>query len=271
MKTLLICHEGAVLNRELARWLASFSDLVGVVILRDSRRRFWRQLRREINRVGLIRFLDVAALRIYYRLFLWRKDHAWEMEQLRKLKSRYADIRSDIPILQTESPNSIEAEQFIRETSPDITIARCKVLLKERIFSIPTRGTFIMHPGICPEYRNSHGCFWALVQGELNNVGMTLLQIDKGVDTGPIYGYYRYPFDEQNESHIVIQQRVVFDNLDAVQSKLLEIEAGVAAALDTGGRSSAAWGAPWLTAYLRWKWRARRRSKCESFRSITTT
>jgi len=272
MKTLLICHEGALLNREgLPRWLASFSDLVGIIILHDSRRRICGQLRREIKRVGLVRFLDVAAFRIYYRLFLSQTDSLWETRKLTELKSLYPEIRAGIPILHTASPNTSETEQFIRKTSPDIMIARCKMLLKESIFSVPTHGTFVMHPGICPEYRNSHGCFWALVKGDLNNVGMTLLRIDKGVDTGPVYGYYGYRFDERSESHTIIQQRVVFENLDALKSKLLDIYAGTAIRLDTSGRQSATWGAPWLTAYLSWKRKARQRSKCGSFRSITTT
>ena len=54
--------------------------------------------------------------------------------------------------------------------------ARCKVILKEKIFGIPRVGTFVMHPGICPEYRNAHGCFWALVRRDLERVGMTLLR-----------------------------------------------------------------------------------------------
>ncbi len=271
MKTLLICHEDADLNREgLSRWLASFSDLVGVIILRDSRRRIWRRLRREIKRVGIIRFLDVAAFRIYYRLFLSQTDRRWERRKLTELKSLYPEIRDDIPIFHTANPNTSEMEQFIRKVSPDIMIARCKILLKESIFSIPAQGTFVMHPGICPEYRNSHGCFWALAKSDLNNVGMSLLRIDRGVDTGPIYGYYSYEIDERGDSHVIIQHRVVFDNLDALKNKLLDICAGSASPLDTSGRLSATWGAPWLTAYLRWKWKARQRSKCGSFRSITT-
>ena len=39
-------------------------------------------------------------------------------------------------------------------------------------------GTFVMHPGICPEYRNAHGCFWALANRDLARVGMTLLRAD---------------------------------------------------------------------------------------------
>jgi hypothetical protein len=85
---------------------------------------------------------------------------------------------------------------------------------------------------------------------------MTLLRIDKGVDTGPVFGYFTYPYDERNESHIIIQHRVVFENLDAIASKLEEIYRGEAVPISTAGRDSAAWGQPWLTRYLAWKWSA---------------
>jgi hypothetical protein len=108
-----------------------------------------------------------------------------------------------------------------------------------------------MHPGICPEYRNAHGCFWALARGDRANVGMTLLRIDHGVDTGPVYGYFRVDVDPVTESHVITQHRVVLDHLDAIRKTLLDIEAGRAAPLDTSGRRSAAWGQPWLSAYIR--------------------
>jgi methionyl-tRNA formyltransferase len=118
-----------------------------------------------------------------------------------------------------------------------------------------------MHPGICPEYRNAHGCFWALANRDTANVGMTLLKIDAGVDTGPVYGYFTYDYNEGAESHIVIQNRVVFENLDSLETKFREILAGTAATIDTQGRKSQAWGQPWLTRYLRWKRAAKRAQK----------
>lgn len=118
-----------------------------------------------------------------------------------------------------------------------------------------------MHPGICPEYRNAHGCFWALANRDLNKVGMTLLKIDKGVDTGPVFGFYSYPFDEVNESHIVIQNRTVLENLDALRGKLIEIFDGSASPLDTTGRQSAVWGQPWLSKYFEWKSLAKRSAR----------
>lgn len=257
MKTLLICHEGAGLDQDgLARWLGSFSDFAGMIVLREKSQRMRRRIMREIKRTGVARFFDVLGFRLHYRLFHSTRDESWTSKRLEELRKAYPAAR-DFQILETHSPNSEEAIEFIKQISPDIMIVRCKTLLKEEVFSIPAKGTYAMHPGICPEYRNAHGCFWALARGDREHVGMTLLRIDKGVDTGPIYGYYSYPFDELNESHVVIQQRVVFDNLPRLEERLKEICAGSAVPLNANGRVSGTWGQPWLSEYLRWKRRAR--------------
>ncbi len=252
MRTVLICHSEDKLNRAgMARWLSSFSELAGVVVIREEGGRMRARIRREIKRIGMARFLDVVAFRLYYKLKLARKDAEAEEGLLQAVEAQFPP--SSAPELITVSPNSPESQEFIRQAGPDLMIARCKTLLNERIFTIPRIGTFVMHPGICPEYRNAHGCFWALSRRDMERVGMTLLRIDKGVDTGPVFGYFNYPYDERNESHIIIQHRVVFENLDAIRAKLEEIYRGEAVAIPTAGRESAAWGQPWLTRYLAWK------------------
>ena len=260
MRTLLICHADDTLNRVgLARWLASFSNLTGIVAIQETKRRLWKRVRREIRRVGPLNFLNVLAFRAHYSLFLNGRDRQWERAKLAQLCDSYRPLPQDTRLLHTHSPNTTECEAFIRNCAPDIVIARCKTLLKESVFLIPAQGTFVMHPGICPQYRNAHGCFWALAQDDLDNVGMTLLKIDKGVDTGPVFGYYRCSLDEPCDSHIVIQHKVVFDNLESLRERLQEIHSGQARPVDTTGRPSREWGQPWLTSYLSWRWRARRR------------
>jgi hypothetical protein len=259
-RTLLICHHDAPLDFDsLANWMASFSNLVGVVILEEKRDQVKRRVQREHQRVGTLRFLDVLAFRLFYKLFLAGADTRWTSSQVDLFRQRYpAGIA---PVVRSHSPNTPEVEKFIREAHPDIVIARCKFIIKEQVFTIPSVGTFVMHPGICPEYRNAHGCFWALAHDDVDRVGVSLLKIDKGVDTGPIYGYFGYKYDEVAESHYRIQCRCVLENLGALAAKLLEIYRGSATAIDITGRKSAAWGQPWMTAYLRWKSHARRRSR----------
>jgi hypothetical protein len=256
----LICHEQDRLDTEgLASWLASTMRLAGLISIRDPRNRLWRAARREVRRVGWLRFVDVIAFRAFARLRLARRDAAWKESELQRLRQRYpADLES-VPRIVVSSPNSDESRTFIERLRPDIAIARCKVILKRAIFEVPRAGTFVMHPGICPEYRNAHGCFWALARRDLHRVGMTLLRVDPGVDTGPVFLHGTYDFDEVAESHSVIQYRAVFENLDAIGAVLTSICRGEhVEPVNTDGRESAVWGQPRLTTYLRWKWNARR-------------
>jgi hypothetical protein len=258
LRSVLICHGGAGLDREgLSRWLASFTDLAGIVELHEPLSRLRRRARKQIGRSGLWRFLDVLAFRAYYRITQAAADREWEARVVDSIRSRFGDLL-DCPVLRARSVNEPATARFIRDCAPDIVIARCKTILKPDVFTIPSRGTYVLHPGICPEYRNAHGCFWALANRDLERVGLTLLRVDAGVDTGPVYGYFTCGFDERAESHVRIQQRVLIDNLDAVRDRLLLAADGAIAPIDTTGRGSAAWGLPWLTAYLRWKSAARK-------------
>jgi folate-dependent phosphoribosylglycinamide formyltransferase PurN len=256
----LICHEGERLDRDgLASWLASTMKLAGLLIIRDRGGRRWRAVRRELRRVGPLGLLDVLAFRAFARVASAGRDRQWEHEQVSRLRSRYPADLSQVPTLTVSSPNSSEARTFLRRAQPDLTIARCKVLLDKEIYEIPRTGTFVLHPGICPEYRNAHGCFWALANRDLDRVGMTLLRVDNGVDTGPVYLHATCAYDERRDSHIVIQQRAVVDNLDAIGRTLTALARSEdVQPVNTEGRRSAVWGQPRLTDYLRWKLAARR-------------
>lgn len=212
-----------------------------------------------MRRVGFLGLLDVAAFRGYVRLVLSRRDAAWKAGELARLKTAYPARLDAVPRLVVATPNAPDAKAFLERLRPDLAIARCKVMLRPEIYGIPRVGTFVLHPGICPEYRNAHGCFWALVNGDRERVGMTLLKVDAGIDTGPIYLQGSCEFDEHRESHIVIQYRVVTENLEAIGRTLLALSRGEdVRPVPTAGRRSAAWGQPRLTDYLRWKRAARR-------------
>lgn len=264
-RSVLICHRGADVDREgLSRWLASFTTLAGIVVLDEPVSRTLQRIRREIRRSGWLGLADVMAFRLLYRVTRARRDRAWEEHAVAQLRERYAGTPTGTPVLHAASANAPECIDFIRHCRPDFLLARCKTLLKPAVFTIPPGGTFVLHPGICPEYRNAHGCFWALAAGDVSRVGLTLLRIDEGVDTGPVFGYFTYPFDERSESHIVIQLRVLLENLDRIRDTLLRAAAGLAEPVDVRGRRSAVWGQPRLTAYLRWKRRARKEAYANS-------
>jgi methionyl-tRNA formyltransferase len=197
--------------------------------------------------------LDVLAFRLYYRFAFAGADTAWQRAAVARAAEAWKAPDPATPVLRTHDPNDETVRTFLERVAPDLAVARCKWLLRRAIYSVPRLGTFVLHPGICPQYRNAHGCFWALASGDPDNVGLTLLAIDDGIDTGPVYGYYRCPLDPLRESHVRIQQRVYLENADAIRDRLLAIAAGRAAPLPVADVPSRNWGQPWLSAYLRYR------------------
>lgn len=228
-----------------------------MVLLRDEPGSLFRKLRREYRRVGWLRLLDVILFRIFYLLGQAQNDARWVQFEVQALRTRYPADLSQVPRLSAHNPNEVEVREFITGLQPDFTIARCKYILQPAIFKIPRYGSYALHPGICPLYRNAHGCFWALADRDLAHVGMTLLRIDEGIDTGPIYLQASYAFDELRESHVVIQHRVVLENLDTISRKLRAIARDSARPFALTGTKSVNRGQPWFTAWLRWKRHAR--------------
>jgi methionyl-tRNA formyltransferase len=262
----LICHESDRLDSEgLASWLATTMNLVGLIVIREGSARRWRVARRQIRREGWVSFLDVLAFRAYSAIALAARDDHWKERALRHLRARFHTNLTAVRHLIVSDPNSADAREFLSALKPDLVLARCKFLLKPEVFNVPKHGTFVLHPGICPEYRNAHGCFWALAKRDLERVGMTLLKIDEGVDTGPVYLQSTCEIDEVRESHTVIQYRVVLENLDAIGRTLRALGKGQPVApIETAGRHSATWGQPRLSDYVRWKWEARRSRRHEA-------
>ena len=137
------------------------------------------------------------------------------MEDAGRSRLRDATSRSDLgPRVFVSTPNSSEARAFLRERRPDLAIARCKVILKREIFEIPRVGTFVMHPGICPGISQRARIFWALVNRDLDRVGMTLFEVDAGIDHRARLSSRTCDIDEVRETHTVIQHRAVIENLD---------------------------------------------------------
>jgi folate-dependent phosphoribosylglycinamide formyltransferase PurN len=253
-RTLLICHGEEALHADgVARWLAAHSTLAGIVKIHDSRDVKLRRLRRELARSGIIGVLDVLAFRLFYWVRRASRDSVWAREALQRLQQTYAPVPASVAVINVNSPNSPQVEEFIRLACPDVTVALCKHMLRESIFALPRSGTFVFHPGICPEYRNAHGCFWALATGDLERVGLSVLKVDRGIDSGPVYGYFTSPIDETSDSHIVMQTRLVVENLERIWELLASVMDGSALPLPVDGRSSRVWGQPRLSSYISWR------------------
>lgn len=89
-------------------------------------------------------------------------------------------------LVDVSSVNSLETIEILKKINPDVVIVNgCRIVSKKVLSAIGA--VFInTHEGITPRYRGIHGGYWALVNGDLGNCGVTVHLVDKGVDTGGI-------------------------------------------------------------------------------------
>ena len=88
----------------------------------------------------------------------------------------------NIPV---EQPASLK-QYFLPENTFDIGIvAQYGLLIPEHILNNPTHGLLNVHGSLLPKYRGASPVQAALIHGE-TMTGITIMKMDKGLDTGPI-------------------------------------------------------------------------------------
>lgn len=69
---------------------------------------------------------------------------------------------------------------------PDLAVlAFVTDIIPEKLINVPSFGTICYHPSILPRHRGASAINWAIIQGD-TRTGLTILWVDKGIDTGPI-------------------------------------------------------------------------------------
>lgn len=94
-------------------------------------------------------------------------------------------LEHGIPVLQYENI-SRDGEEDLKKYNADIMVtAAYGQILRENILNLCPKGIINVHASILPKYRGSSPVQWALINGE-KRVGVTIMQTEKGIDTGDI-------------------------------------------------------------------------------------
>ena len=93
---------------------------------------------------------------------------------------------SGVAIFRPGKMKDAEVREAYLGLSPDLVIlAFVTDLIPETLLDIPSIGTICYHPSLLPRHRGASGINWAVIQGD-TRTGLTILWVDKGIDTGPI-------------------------------------------------------------------------------------
>jgi methionyl-tRNA formyltransferase len=110
---------------------------------------------------------------------------AWALEQA-------------IPIYQPQNFKTEEAVWELAKLKPDIMVVIAYgLILPLSVLSIPKLGCVNVHASLLPKYRGASPIQEAILQGD-SVTGVTIMQMDKGMDTGPIYTQSICPIESED-------------------------------------------------------------------------
>ncbi len=94
--------------------------------------------------------------------------------------------QAGIPVYQPKSLRSEEAAVPLRQWDPDIIIvAAFGQILRPHVLNLPPLGCVNIHASLLPRWRGASPLQHAILAGD-KETGVTLMQMDEGMDTGPI-------------------------------------------------------------------------------------
>jgi methionyl-tRNA formyltransferase len=94
-----------------------------------------------------------------------------------------------------QTPNIRNAEFILRIAAlePDVlAVVAFGQILSPELLKVPRLGAVNVHPSLLPRYRGPAPIPWAILNGE-TETGVTIMQLDPGMDSGPILMVEREP------------------------------------------------------------------------------
>lgn len=93
-------------------------------------------------------------------------------------------LDNGIPVFQPENLKTPEAQQELADLRPEVMIvAAYGLILPQAVLEIPAHGCLNIHASLLPRWRGAAPIQRAIAGGD-ENTGITIMQMDKGLDTG---------------------------------------------------------------------------------------
>ncbi len=115
-------------------------------------------------------------------------------------------LEHNVPVLQ---PTAIRTDDFlhtIKALQPDlIVVTAYGRILPGSLLYLPRLGTINVHGSLLPKYRGAAPIQWAVINGE-KETGITIMQVNEGMDTGDILLPVTIPIAEDDTSGILFEK-----------------------------------------------------------------
>lgn len=176
--------------------------------------------KRRVKKIGFLSVFSQSLFSLLIVPFLtWRGN-----KRKAELIKQYGLVNDDFEgiIIKVFSANDEACKKALEKLQPDIVLVNGTRILSKKILEC-TKAIFInMHVGITPQYRGSHGGYWALYNNDVQNFGTTIHLVDTGVDTGGVLKQvFIKPAKEDNFTTYPILQVAI--GIPALKEVLLQV------------------------------------------------
>ena len=168
--------------------LSSEFQLAGVVVEKaESRLKF---MKRRAKKMGLGKALSQIAFRLVVVPWL----RATSRRRVDEILRQSGLDTSPLPVgrlTKVESVNYDQTINVLQTLQPSVVVVSGTRIIAARVLQCVPAVFINIHAGITPMYRGVHGGYWALVENNVEACGVTVHEVDTGVDTGWILGQTR--------------------------------------------------------------------------------
>lgn len=144
-----------------------------------------------------------------------------------------------IPVLQPKTLRTPGAAAELAAFAPELcVVVAYGRILPPAVLAVPTHGCINLHVSLLPKYRGAAPIQWAVINGE-KETGVSIMQLDEGLDTGPVFSQRRVEIGLEDTAGMV------FERVTAIGAQLLvetvaDIAAGRAVAIPQQGEATQA-------------------------------
>jgi len=108
-----------------------------------------------------------------------------------------------LTLLQPANLKAIEVVQAVAAVSPEVVVvAAYGLILPATVLSLPPLGCLNIHASLLPRWRGAAPIQRALLAGDAST-GITIMQMDEGLDTGPILMQERLPIGARDTAGVL--------------------------------------------------------------------
>lgn len=181
-KIVMLAGKGASTNI-LYNGLKSQFNIPAIILEEPvSKKKF---LQNRINKLGVWKVLGQILFQILIVKFL----EATSVKRKKEILSEYDLSAQELPaekIINVKSVNNKDCIKSLQKLNPDLVLVNGTRIISTQILNCISAKFINTHAGITPKYRGVHGGYWAIVNDDNENCGVTIHFVDAGVDTGKI-------------------------------------------------------------------------------------